>query len=89
MKNPLTLKDLYSFPGFRALVKLKPHPEDPDARVVTLRRRQKKTSVPAVAESGPVVMTVKSTVSGIWPAAAREYISSSSPAGSSVGIVRP
>jgi len=37
-----TLKALYSFPGFRALATLKPHPNDPGGRIITLRRRQKK-----------------------------------------------
>lgn len=82
MDTKLTLKDLYSFPGFRALTKLEPHPEDSDARVVMLRRRQKK--VPALAAAGrcPVITTENFTASGIWPAAARECTSNSSIAGS-------
>jgi hypothetical protein len=64
MDTKLTLKDLYSFPGFRALAKLTPHPEDPDARVVTFRRRQKKVSAPVVAEINPAFMIVKLIVSG-------------------------
>ena len=47
MNNQTSLKDLYSFPGFRAGVKLKPHPGHPGARVVTLKRRQKKVFAPA------------------------------------------
>jgi hypothetical protein len=89
MKNPLTLKDLYSFPGFRARIKLKPHPEDPDARIVTLRRRQKKTSAPVVAGLGLAVMIVKFTMSGTWPAAARECILSSNTAGSIAAVAMP
>lgn len=41
MNNKTSLKDLYSFPGFRALVRLKDYPEHPGARVVTLLRRKK------------------------------------------------
>jgi hypothetical protein len=46
MKTTHTLKDLYSFPGFRARATLRKHPSDAGGRVVTLERRQKK--VPAV-----------------------------------------
>lgn len=51
MKKITYLKDLYSFPGFRALARLKPHPEHPGAMVVTLKRRQKKRFVPAVSDT--------------------------------------
>lgn len=47
MNNQTSLKDLYSFHGFRAGVKLKPHPGHLGARVVTLKRRQKKVFAPA------------------------------------------
>jgi hypothetical protein len=40
------IKDLYSFPGFRAHSRLKPHPTVPGASVVTLVRRQKKACAP-------------------------------------------
>jgi len=45
MNNKTSLKDLYSFPGFRALARLKDYPEHPGARVVTLLRRKKKRFV--------------------------------------------
>ena len=48
MDKKTTLKDLCSFTGFRALAKLRPHPDHPGAVIVTLRRRQKKRFVPAV-----------------------------------------
>jgi hypothetical protein len=47
MEKTTYLKDLYSFPGFRALARLKPHPNHPGAMVVTLQRRQKKRFVNA------------------------------------------
>ena len=42
MNNQTSFKDLYSFPGFQASVRIKPHPDHPGARVTTLKRRQKK-----------------------------------------------
>jgi len=47
MNTKTTLKDLYSFPGFRASARLRPHADHPGARIVTLKRRQKKRFVPA------------------------------------------
>jgi hypothetical protein len=44
-----TLKDLYRFPGFRPLSRLRPHPKDPKGYILTLHRRQKKQHVHAVA----------------------------------------
>lgn len=41
MEIKKTLRDIYSFPGFRARDRLKPHPKDRDGRIVTLERRQK------------------------------------------------
>jgi hypothetical protein len=46
MDKKTNLKDLYSFPGLRACTRIKPHPGHPGARVVTLKRRQKKLFVP-------------------------------------------
>jgi len=43
-----TLRSLYSFPGFQAQAALKGIPEDPGARIIVLRRRQKKRPVPVV-----------------------------------------
>jgi hypothetical protein len=44
-----TLKDLYRFPGFRPLSRLRPHPQDPKGYILTLRRRQKKQYAHVVA----------------------------------------
>lgn len=46
------LIDAYAFPGFRPLSRVQHVPDDPQARVVTLRRREKKRSAaPAVIAS--------------------------------------
>jgi hypothetical protein len=71
MNTKISLKDLYSFPGFRALIRLKPHPEDHDARVVTLRRRQKKAFVPVAVMLKAVFMTAECIAFVMSQAAAR------------------
>ena len=70
MKPHPTLKDLYSFPGFRALSRLTEHPDDPGARVVTLRRRQKKVSARPADMYKPAITTAKRIVFVIRKAAA-------------------
>lgn len=45
MNTKKTFKDLYSFPGFKAKARLKPHPNRQGAMVVTLNRCQKKRFV--------------------------------------------
>ena len=47
MKTIKTLRDIYSFPGFRVRATLKCHPKDTGGYIVKLERRQKKRSVPA------------------------------------------
>ena len=89
MDTKLTLKDLYSFPGFRASARLESHPEDPGARVVTLHRRQKKVPALAAAGANRVIMTESFIAFGTWPAAARECILNSNTAGSTAAIAVP
>jgi len=89
MTNPETIKDLYSFPGFEALLTLQEVPEDPGARVITLRRRQKKVSAPAAGISSAVFMTAKSNAFVIWLEPAFAYGSNSSTAGSNATGARP
>jgi hypothetical protein len=43
-----SFQSLYSFPGFRALATLKESPDDPEGRIIVLRRRQKKQPAPVV-----------------------------------------
>lgn len=83
-----SLRSLYSFPGFFALATLKEVPEDPGARIIVLRRRQKKRFVPAVRlkEASTIARPIKF---GIWIQAASASISHSSTAGCFVGGVRP
>lgn len=85
----ISLKDLYSFSGFRALVRLKPHPEDADARVVILRRRQKKVFVAVVVMPKVVFMTAGCIASVMFQAAARACMLSSSIVGFSASGARP
>lgn len=42
MKKRKRLVDEYEYPGFRPLSTVKIHPDMPDARIITLNRRQKK-----------------------------------------------
>lgn len=89
MDTKTSLKDLYSFPGFRTLIRLRPHPGDLEARVVTLRRRQKKAFVPVADMSSAVFTTAGRIVSVMSQAAARECMLSSSIAGFSAQGARP
>ena len=66
MATKTTLKDLYSFPGFRARARLKPHFADSEGRIVTLERRQKKRFVPAAAKRYAVFGIAELTWYGIW-----------------------
>jgi len=56
MKTKKLLRDLYSFPGFRARATLKPHPGDPGGYIVTLERRQKKRSVQDAAKKPQAIV---------------------------------
>ena len=89
MKNPETIKDLYSFPGFEALLTLQEVPEDPGARVITLRRRQKKVFAPVAGRPSADFMTANSTAYGIWSEPAFAYGSNLSTAGSNAGGAEP
>ena len=66
METIKTLRDIYSFPGFRARAKLKPHPKDPGGRIVTLERRQKKQSAPVAVMRYQVFETGDFTWSETW-----------------------
>jgi len=83
-----TLRSLYSFPGFQALAALKEIPEDRGARIIVLRRRQKKQPV--------LVDTVKraSTIGvpirfGTWTPAASASTWNSSIAGYTAKGAKP
>jgi len=89
MTSPHTIKDLYSFPGFEALLTLKDVADDPGARVITLRRRQKKAHAPAAGILSAVFTTAKYTAfeTSLEPAFA--YGSSLNTGGSIAAGARP
>lgn len=51
------IKDLCGFPGFKAQARVKAHPKDSGARVVVLRRRQKKQFARPVAQWFVAIVT--------------------------------
>lgn len=67
MKTKKTLLSLYSFPGFRAQAKLKEILEDPQARVITLKRLQKKLSARTVEKIPAFFMIPRPSGSVISP----------------------
>lgn len=81
MKKNTTLASLYSLPGYRAQSKLQGMMSDPEARVITLVRRQKKHTVLSVAKARAVFMTVVFTKSETWMPLGFGFISSLSTAG--------
>jgi len=70
MEKTVHIKDLYSFPGFRAQARLKPHPEAPGAQLVTLVRRQKKACAPVAVEPCAGLEAGAFTACGTWTPAA-------------------
>jgi hypothetical protein len=57
MRKPLRLPDAYRFPGFRPEPIVRGCFGDPKARIVSLRRRQKKRRAAAVASPFEAVTT--------------------------------
>ncbi len=88
MTTLTSFKDLYSFPGFRASVRLKVHPDHPGALVTTLKRRQKKLFVRAgkSSEAGTTVGLKQSAI--LMPEELR-FIWSSKSVGLNAASVRP
>jgi hypothetical protein len=76
-----TLKDLYRFPGFRPLSRLRPHPQDPKGYILTLHRRQKKHYVHAVAKQFMGLDLVASTEYAILMQGTLTYTLSSNTVG--------
>ena len=89
METKKTLRDIYKFPGFRVRATLKPHSDDPEGYIVRLERRQKKRSVPVVAQRYQVLETGELTGSGISMPEQPASILSSSTAGSPARSVEP
>jgi len=78
MTQKMTLSSLYSFPGFQAQSELKEITSDPEARLITLKRIQKKRNVRSAGNDHARSMIRKSNGSGICRQAGKESILSSS-----------
>ena len=89
METIKTLRDIYSFPGFRARARLKPHPKDPDGRIVRLERRQKKQSALDVVRQYQAFETDELTWSETWMPEQPAYTLNSSIAGLPARVVTP
>jgi hypothetical protein len=89
MKTKNTLRDLYKFPGFRARATLKLHPEDTEGCIVTLERRQKKQSVPAVVQRHQAIVIGELIRCETWMPEQPASILSSSIAGFPARIAKP
>ena len=89
MKTKNTFRDLYTFPGFRARATLKPHPEDPEGRIVILERRQKKRSGPDAGQRHQAIGIGELIVCETWMLEPPVSILSSSTAGLPARIAKP
>jgi len=89
METRKTLRDIYSFPGFRARATLKPHPKDPDGGIVSLQRRQKKRSALAADRRYQAFETDALTWCEIWMPVQPIYTLNSSIAGLPARVVTP
>ena len=74
MQKQQRLVDEYKYTGFRPLSTIRNHPMDPDARIIVLRRRQKKQSVAVVAKFIIRFMTERHVLSETSHAVTVEYI---------------
>jgi len=84
-----TLKDLYRFPGFRPLSRLRPHSQDPKGYVLTLQRCQKKQYAHAVAKQLKGFGLIETTKYVILILVMHIYTLNSNTVGSSARTVRP
>jgi hypothetical protein len=89
MKMKTSLRDIYSFPGFRARATLKPHHDDHEGFIVKLERRQKKQSVQDAVSHHPVSVIAELAWYEIRVPGQPVFILSSSTVGSPAGIVKP
>ena len=67
MPSPQQLRDLYRFPGFVPLAGLQVFGRDPQAVLLTLRRRQKKRSAAYVGRPTFAGMTTGLAMCATWP----------------------
>ncbi len=56
VKKRKRLVEEYAYPGFRPLLTIEKHPLDEDARIISLRRRQKKTFLVVVKKNITAIM---------------------------------
>ena len=82
------LIDEYRFPGFVPRAAVTVAPDDPDGRIVTLERREKKRSAARVAAAREASTIASSDGYATCRAAMRESTCSSKYAGSPVGAAR-
>lgn len=88
MKTIKTLRDVYSFPGFRARATLKPHQKDTGGYIVKLERRQKKLSALAVVRRYQVFVTDALIWFETWMPEQPAYTLNSNTAGLPARIVK-
>lgn len=84
-----SLLDAYHFKGCKTKSKVKSHPKDPKALVITLVRRQKKLFAAFVAPFITAGMTVDQSFPVIYPVVTTKFILSMRSAGSSAGHAMP
>ena len=89
METIKTLRDIYSFPGFRARARLKPHPKDPQGRIMRLERRHKKQSVLDAVKRYQAFVIDEVTWFGTWMPGQPTSTWNSSTAGLPVRTVKP
>ena len=74
MQKAKRLQDEYRFPGYRPQATIKGIFGDPEARVVVLRRRQKKRFAGVAATLNGVFTTAKPDESEIYRVVRNEYL---------------
>jgi hypothetical protein len=74
MKKHKTLKELFSFPGFKAANQLEGKFGEPKARIITLTRQKKLLYAPDARKNTRLAMTVKFVKYAIWMRLIIEYI---------------
>jgi hypothetical protein len=67
------LVDEYRFPGFRPEARIKGEFGDPNARIIRLKRTQKKQSVDVAGEHTEIITTRRYDGYGIYPVGMRGY----------------
>jgi len=89
MKTKTTLNALYSFPGFRARSRLKGILGDAPARIITLKRRQKKLFAQPAAPYIMAITTSSFSVCATYPPATPASTWSLNTAESAAARARP